>query len=62
MCSQRDFNPRLQITFSLWWMQTSNARVENRQKSKIRVIIVNQDNRTMIIPSVIDLLPFGFGS
>ena len=35
---------------------------ENRQKSKIRVIIVNQDNRTMIVPSVIDLLPFGFGS
>ena len=35
---------------------------ENRQKNKIRIIIVNQDNRTMVIPSVIDLLPFGFGS
>ena len=35
---------------------------ENRQKKKIRIIIVNQDNRTMIVPSVIDLLPFGFGS
>ena len=35
---------------------------ENRQKSKIRVIIVNQDKRTMVIPSVIDLLPFCFGT
>lgn len=35
---------------------------ENRQQNKIKVIIVNQDNRTMVIPSVIDLLPFGFGS
>ena len=35
---------------------------ENRQENKIKVIIVNQDNRTMVIPSVIDLLPFGFGS
>ena len=35
---------------------------ENRQKNKIRVIIVNRDHRTMIVSSVIDLLPFGFGS
>jgi len=35
---------------------------ENRQKNKIRVIIVNRDQRTMIVTSVIDLLPFGFGS
>lgn len=35
---------------------------ENRQKNKIRIIIVNQDNKTMVVPSVLDLLPFGFGS
>ena len=35
---------------------------ENRQNNKIRVIIVNRDHRTMIVSSVIDLLPFGFGS
>jgi cytidine deaminase len=34
---------------------------ENRQSKKIRVIIVNQDNRTMVLHSVKDLLPFGFG-
>jgi cytidine deaminase len=34
---------------------------ENRQENKIRVIIVNQDKRTMILHSVKDLLPFGFG-
>ena len=34
---------------------------ENRQNSPIRVILVNQDNRTMVINSVKDLLPFGFG-
>ena len=35
---------------------------ENRQNNKIRVIIVNQDNRTLILDSVIDLLPFGFSA
>lgn len=34
---------------------------ENRQKPPIRVIMVNQDQRTMIVLSVADLLPFGFG-
>lgn len=34
---------------------------ENRQAKKIRVILVNQDKRTMILHSVNDLLPFGFG-
>jgi len=35
---------------------------ENRQNNKIRVIIVNQDNRALILNSVVDLLPFGFGA
>ena len=35
---------------------------ENRQNNKIRVIIVNQDNRALIVNSVIDLLPFGFSA
>ena len=35
---------------------------ENRQNNKIRVIIVNQDNRALILDSVIDLLPFGFSA
>ena len=35
---------------------------ENRQKNKMRIIIVNQDNRTLILKSVIDLLPFGFSA
>ena len=35
---------------------------ENRQKNKIRIIIVNQDNKALIINSVIDLLPFGFSA
>ena len=35
---------------------------ENRQNNKIRIIIVNQDSRTLIINSVIDLLPFGFSA
>ena len=35
---------------------------ENRQNNKIRVIIVNQDNRALILNSVIDLLPFGFSA
>jgi cytidine deaminase len=34
---------------------------ENRQKQPIRVILVNQDKRTMVLDSVIQLLPFGFG-
>ena len=34
---------------------------ENRQKQPIRVLLVNQDGRTMILDSVIKLLPFGFG-
>jgi cytidine deaminase len=34
---------------------------ENRQSTPIRVILVNQDQRTMIIETVKDLLPFGFG-
>lgn len=33
---------------------------ENRQSTHIRVILVNQDNRTMILDAVKDLLPFGF--
>ena len=35
---------------------------ENRQNNNIRVIIVNQDNRALILNSVIDLLPFGFSA
>ena len=35
---------------------------ENRQNKPLRVILVNQDNRTMCIDSVKDLLPFGFGT
>ena len=34
---------------------------ENRQKQHIRVLLVNQDGRTMILDSVIQLLPFGIG-
>ena len=34
---------------------------ENRQKQPIRVILGNQDGRTMVLDSVIQLLPFGFG-
>ncbi|MFM6935970.1 MAG: cytidine deaminase [Flavobacteriales bacterium] len=34
---------------------------ENRQAKKIRVILVNQDKRTIVLHSVKDLLPFGFG-
>jgi cytidine deaminase len=33
---------------------------ENRQNKPIRIILVNQDNRTMCIDSVQNLLPFGF--
>jgi len=35
---------------------------ENRQNNKIRIIIVNQDNRALILYIVIDLLPFGFSA
>jgi cytidine deaminase len=34
---------------------------ENRQKQPIRVLLVNQDGRAMILDAVIQLLPFGFG-
>jgi cytidine deaminase len=34
---------------------------ENRQVPPIRVILVNQDYRTIILNAVRDLLPFGFG-
>ena len=34
---------------------------ENRQVPPIRVILVNQDHRTIILNTVRDLLPFGFG-
>ena len=34
---------------------------ENRQKQPMRVILVNQDGRTMVLDSIIQLLPFGFG-
>jgi len=34
---------------------------ENRQGKAIRVIMINQDNRTVIVSAVKDLLPFGFG-
>ena len=35
---------------------------ENRQNKPIRIILVNQDNITMCIDSVQNLLPFGFGT
>jgi cytidine deaminase len=35
---------------------------ENRQKTPIRILMVNQDGSTMILDKVQDLLPFGFGS
>ena len=35
---------------------------ENRQNKPIRIILINQDNRTMCIDSVQNLLPFGFGT
>ncbi len=35
---------------------------ENRQNKKIRVIVVNRDERTLVVSNVGDLLPFGFGS
>ena len=35
---------------------------ENRQNKSIRIILVNQDNRTMCIDSAQNLLPFGFGN
>lgn len=35
---------------------------ENRQSNKIRIIIVNQDKRALVLSSVIDLLPFGFSA
>ena len=35
---------------------------ENRQNKPIRIILVNQDNRTMCIDSAQNLLPFGFGN
>jgi len=35
---------------------------ENRQNKPLRVILVNQDNRTMCINTIQDLLPFGFGT
>jgi len=35
---------------------------ENRQNKPTRIILVNQDNRTMCIDSVQNLLPFGFGT
>lgn len=35
---------------------------ENRQNNKVRIIIVNQDSRTLVLKSVIDLLPFGFSA
>jgi cytidine deaminase len=35
---------------------------ENRQSKPMKVILVNQDERTMIINSVQHLLPFGFGT
>lgn len=35
---------------------------ENRQNQAIRVILINQDGRTMLLHKVLDLLPFGFGN
>jgi cytidine deaminase len=35
---------------------------ENRQQKPMKVILINQDDRTMIIESVQHLLPFGFGT
>ena len=35
---------------------------ENRQANKIKVIIINQDRRALVLSSVIDLLPFGFSA
>jgi len=34
---------------------------ENRQKKPIRVILINQDGTILIVNSVKDFLPFGFG-
>lgn len=33
---------------------------ENRQEAPIKIILVNQDRRTIVIQSAKDLLPFGF--
>ena len=41
---------------------TSRTLKRYFKNNKIRIIIVNQDSRTLIINSVIDLLPFGFSA
>jgi cytidine deaminase len=34
---------------------------ENRQRVPIRVILINQDGKVLIVESAKDFLPFGFG-
>ena len=56
-----DLMPASQLLSPCGGCRQVMLEAENRQKQTIRVILVNQDKRTMVLDSVIQLLPFGFG-
>ena len=57
-----DLMPKSQLLSPCGACRQVMLESENRQNKPIRIILVNQDNRTMCIDSVKNLLPFGFGT
>ena len=57
-----DLMPKSQLLSPCGACRQVMLESENRQNKPIRIILVNQDNRTMCIDSVQNLLPFGFGT
>jgi cytidine deaminase len=56
-----DLVPKTQILSPCGSCRQVMLESENRQKSPIRVILINQDGTVLIVNSAKDFLPFGFG-
>ena len=56
-----DLVPKTQILSPCGSCRQVMLESENRQKTPIRVILINQDDTVLIVNSAEDFLPFGFG-
>lgn len=56
-----DLVPKTQILSPCGSCRQVMLESENRQKTPIRVILINQDDTVLIVNSANDFLPFGFG-
>ena len=56
-----DLVPKTQILSPCGSCRQVMLESENRQKTPIRVILINQDDTVLLVNSAKDFLPFGFG-